>query len=121
MKIPVTLFLLLLSSPVIAEEFHSWGAVEASCESKSELIKLAEEIGEIEHDLTMRIYRAAMQGYMSGINLWVREVFGKYKHLDYYSIDFAFSYLVNYCENNPKNNVVDGILEYMDQLPFIEN
>ena len=121
MKILLTLFVLLFSSLVIAEEFASWGYHEDKCENAIEIIKLSEKIGEPTDELTKRIYRANMQGYLSGINNWIYEEFGMYKHLNYNTIEHAFSYLINYCEKNPNKKVVDGILEYIIQLPFIEN
>ena len=51
----------------------------------------------------------------------INEEYGKYKHLNYNSIDYAYSYLLNYCEKNPKNKIVEGILQYIVELPYIEN
>ena len=121
MKILIILSALFFSSLVIAEGFASWGNHEDKCENTIEIIKLAEKLGEPTDGLTKRIIRGNMQGYMSGINNWIYDEFGMYKHLNYNTIEHAFSYLINYCEKNPNKKVVDGILEYIVQLPFIEN
>ena len=121
MKILLTLFFLFFTSSLTAEEFASWGIVEDTCENSLETISLSEKIGDFEHDLTNRIFRGVMQAYMSGINYWIYEEYGKYKHLNYNSIDYAYSYLLNYCEKNPKNMIVEGILQYIFELPYIEN
>ena len=78
-------------------------------------------IGDFEHDLTNRVFRGTMQAYMSGINWWIQENYEMFKHLNHNSVDYAYSYVLGYCENNPKNKFGEGILQYMVELPYIEN
>ena len=121
MKILTTFFVLLFSSSLVAEEFASWGIVEDTCENSLRVLNIAEEIGNFEHELTIRIYRGVLQAYMSGVNFWIYEEFGMFKNLNFNSVEYAYSYLINYCEKNPKNVLGDGILQYLLELPYIEN
>ena len=121
MKIFLILFILFFSSFIFAKEYASWGIVEDTCENSLEIINLSEKLGNFEHDLTNRIYRGVMQAYMSGINNWIYVEFNMYKHLNYNSVDYAYDYLLSYCEKNPRKLIVDGILQYMIELPYIEN
>ena len=121
MKILLIFFVLLFSSSVVAEKYASWGIVEETCENALETINLSKKIGDFEYDLTNRVFRGTMQAYMSGINWWIQENYEMFKHLNHNSVDYAYSYVLGYCENNPKNKFGEGILQYMVELPYIEN
>ena len=121
MKTLFTILVLFFTSSLTAEEAANWGIITDTCENSLAIISLSKEIGDFEHDLTNKIYRGVMQSYMSGINNWTYEKFGMFKHLNYNSIDYAYSYLQNYCEKNPNNQIVDGVIQYFVELPFIEN
>ena len=121
MKIFLILFVSLFSSSVFAKEYAAWGIVTNTCEMTIEIHNLAADIGGEVEESTTSEYHSVIQSYLSGINLYIHNEFGKFKHFYNNSIDYAYSYLMNYCEKNPEKKVVEGILEYLISLPFIEN
>ncbi len=117
MKILLTLLILLLSSSVFAEQSTVVGGVSNDCDKTLELID------SLPQDLPVNVNDMIQQsilGFLSGINAYYNEIKGSYKNLWHDDIDYIYSYVINYCKQNPKGNLMEASLEYLLTLPDYE-
>jgi len=118
MKILFVFIVLFFSSSAISKDkYAGWGLIASSCYIFQEAMSLNNE----DDPITMKDYFiSGFQGYLTGINFWIRETTGKYKMLNENSDVFMFSYIENYCEKNPQENIQTGLIEYLVALPDID-
>tara|TARA_B100001758_G_C18038649_1_gene416882 strand:- start:113 stop:469 length:357 start_codon:yes stop_codon:yes gene_type:complete len=118
MKILLTLSVLFFSSHVFSKDnFVVFGAVSNYCSEIDTILSLNNEDDPI---TIIDFMETSFQGYLSGLNFFVKEISGSYKRLNEYSTDFMFEFIVEYCQNNPNKRFTDALTEYILILPNIE-
>ena len=118
MKNFVIIFILLFSTQSLSKDnFAIFGAVSESCSEIETILSLNNDDDPI---TIIDFMETSFQGYLSGINFFVREISGSYKRLNEYSTDFMFEFVVEYCQNNPDKRFTDALTDYILILPNIE-
>ena len=63
--------------------------------------------------------KSEIVGFLNGMNLQLllKDENAKLKIINYNTDEFAYDYLVNYCEKNPKGTTIIGVYNYYKSLP----
>ena len=63
--------------------------------------------------------KSEIVGFLNGMNLQLllKDENAKLKIINYNNDEFAYDYLVNYCEKNPEGTTIIGVYNYYKSLP----
>jgi len=110
-KIFLCIFCFLLLSNLAKSERVTLGFSGDTCKKFNESKKIDEKIFK-------EIFRGELMGFMTGFNIAnaIKDR-DSVKSLDYNSIDYAYSNIVEYCRKNEDQTVFLGIIEYINSQP----
>ncbi len=115
-KLSLYVFLCLFWCNVGFAERVTLGFVGEYCKSFN---KSKDELGKEFDDY----FIAEMMGFLTGYNVYIGIQDGGSKNmkiLDHYSMDHAYSTIIEFCRKHPENSVYFGLKYYFDTLPNVK-
>ena len=116
-KLSLYVFLVLMFCNVgfAREPGYMVGSITNKCKEMLHLIDtFPEKDPIISFEDTIEI---TITSFISGINLYHKEIKGHFKNLNYDDKKYIVSYIINYCKKNPDDTLFDASLDYFSTLP----